>query len=398
MEANELVKKAEKIIYEQEQNWKNSGNYFNIFNTLKIERKEIRHSAFLADLLNPNGFHGLGNRFLKLFLKKINFETFPIDNAIVKIEETTEQNKRFDISITSTDKDEKKYKIVIENKIESEDNENQIKNYLSSLKQLDKNHYKLVYLTLQGDEPNNSIFTDEEKIENENIIICISYRIDIFELLREVSYVDSILPRPIMEIIREYILTIKELTNQGVDEKMSNEFKELLLTDDNMEVVEELHKQKEELRLNTLISFIELLYTNLSTRQNIHIVNNPKPNYKALANNYLNQVKANFILIRYQLSNFEDADFEFIIENKNGEVWTMIKKHSPNDSDTTYDILQKQYEEIAKQEQYKLPYINFKNTKNDEFKKFAKMNDHDKESYIADFVNKNDDIIAQLKK
>ena len=44
---------------------------FNIFDCLKLTRTEIRHSNFLAWLLDPNETHGLKDYFLKEFLKHI---------------------------------------------------------------------------------------------------------------------------------------------------------------------------------------------------------------------------------------------------------------------------------------------------------------------------------------
>lgn len=44
---------------------------FNIFDCLKLTRTEIRHSNFLAWLLDPNETHGLRDYFLKEFLKNI---------------------------------------------------------------------------------------------------------------------------------------------------------------------------------------------------------------------------------------------------------------------------------------------------------------------------------------
>lgn len=48
-----------------------SGDCFNIFSVLNVQRKEVRHSAFLSALLDPNGEHGLGNKFLSDFIKNI---------------------------------------------------------------------------------------------------------------------------------------------------------------------------------------------------------------------------------------------------------------------------------------------------------------------------------------
>ncbi|HVZ93516.1 MAG TPA: PD-(D/E)XK nuclease family protein, partial [Phycisphaerales bacterium] len=41
---------------------------FNIFDALRLERVEIRHSNFLAWLLDPGESHGVGDLFLKALL------------------------------------------------------------------------------------------------------------------------------------------------------------------------------------------------------------------------------------------------------------------------------------------------------------------------------------------
>ena len=44
---------------------------FNIFESLGLVRQEIRHSAFLRWLLDPTETHGLGDYWLRQFLKKV---------------------------------------------------------------------------------------------------------------------------------------------------------------------------------------------------------------------------------------------------------------------------------------------------------------------------------------
>lgn len=52
---------------EQDAKWKR-GEYFNVFEVLGLSTKEVRlHSAFLPELLNPNGSHGLGDKMLRSF-------------------------------------------------------------------------------------------------------------------------------------------------------------------------------------------------------------------------------------------------------------------------------------------------------------------------------------------
>jgi hypothetical protein len=46
-------------------------NAFNIFDVLNLREYEIRHTRFLAHLLDPCGTHGLGNAFLRNFLLQV---------------------------------------------------------------------------------------------------------------------------------------------------------------------------------------------------------------------------------------------------------------------------------------------------------------------------------------
>ena len=64
----ELYKK-EKL---EEARKRKEGEYFNVFNTIGLWSEEVRlHSSFIAELLNPNGSHGLSNLFLQAFFKRI---------------------------------------------------------------------------------------------------------------------------------------------------------------------------------------------------------------------------------------------------------------------------------------------------------------------------------------
>ena len=56
-------------------------NEFNIFSSLGIINTEIRHSRFLSWLLNPKESHGLGEYYLKSFLKNVVFNSGNILNV-----------------------------------------------------------------------------------------------------------------------------------------------------------------------------------------------------------------------------------------------------------------------------------------------------------------------------
>lgn len=144
----------------------------NIFNILGAQRMEIRHSNFLAWLLDPNGSHRLGNRLLirvlrdlaideknKLNILEINELNF--DFVDIVREYPLRNNKKIDILIViEFEKKDKKLILCIENKIDSFDFQNQLSDYKVQIDEIYQgDNYKkvFVYLTPYGDEPNDGI-------------------------------------------------------------------------------------------------------------------------------------------------------------------------------------------------------------------------------------------------
>ncbi|PLV59914.1 PD-(D/E)XK nuclease family protein [Thermotoga sp. KOL6] len=101
---------------------------FNIFAALNIVNYEIRYSAFLSWLLNPQENHGLRDYFLKIFLKKLilkasilgmeRVSVFDIDSWDLDDTEVLREWRNIDILIKH---DERKFVCVIENKMYSKD-------------------------------------------------------------------------------------------------------------------------------------------------------------------------------------------------------------------------------------------------------------------------------------
>lgn len=67
----DLISEFEKMFKDLNKLKINSTENVNIFRILNIERTEIRHSRFLAWLLDPKGTHDLNDLILKKFLQKI---------------------------------------------------------------------------------------------------------------------------------------------------------------------------------------------------------------------------------------------------------------------------------------------------------------------------------------
>ena len=123
----ELFLKSAKHLLDEETLIKNErfrrGEDFNIFEVMGMESDEVfTHSAILACLLDPNGSHGCGDVFLKLFLSSLlifsdwNFSTknakTQVEYSIGPILKSREEGGRIDILLESDQKG-----IIIENKI-----------------------------------------------------------------------------------------------------------------------------------------------------------------------------------------------------------------------------------------------------------------------------------------
>ncbi|MBD2690327.1 PD-(D/E)XK nuclease family protein [Anabaena catenula] len=173
---------------------------FNIFEAIGVVRQEIRHSNFLAFLLDPSQTHRLRDVFLKQFLKRVLLEKDnPIDtirHADIDIADLTDaevsrEKHYIDILIHSP---RHKLVCVIENKIYSGEHSNQLKKYEDTINR----HYKgcqaiFIYLTPEGSppsEPNWRIYNYYKVVE---IIdsICISHKstlgADIYTFMRHYS-------------------------------------------------------------------------------------------------------------------------------------------------------------------------------------------------------------------
>lgn len=240
-ETKELLKKVEPVISktrkEQEQK-ENSGECFNTFKILGVQKNEVRlHSAFLSEILNPSAVHGLGDYFLKPFVRDIAKIEIELDtkNAEVSVEQSigaiSEDGKnggRFDIAIKFNNPD---YLILIENKIDAGDQISQLQRYNNYAKKNYKENYKILYLTVDGHNPSRL------SLGNSNVpYSCISYKKDIKNWLKKC--IEKIETRPFVDIsVRQYIDVIEELTNTELEDNMEKEIIKMLYSKENIELV-----------------------------------------------------------------------------------------------------------------------------------------------------------------
>lgn len=220
-----------------------TGENFNIFNILGMRTHETRtHSAFLGELLNPNGSHGMGATFLKMFVGMLR-EKYPsntnglgkwdgepdvlakveLELWISRISEDGSQGGRIDIAIIPS---RDLGRILIENKIAAVDQKLQLLRYHNH----DPNAH-LVYLTLYGAAASN--VSTENTVTKQAITkddyLRLSYSEDIVNWLEECAKQST--NRPLVrETIVQYIYLIRDLTNQNSNSQMTQEINRTVLS------------------------------------------------------------------------------------------------------------------------------------------------------------------------
>ena len=259
-----------KKLYEEE--WKR-GEKFNIFNILNLSQDETKlHTPFIAELLNPKGSHGMKDAFLREFIEISDIDTeLDIKEATVETEYSigyknndSTEGGRIDIFIY----DNKKNAIIIENKIYAGDQQNQLLRYYNYAKK-NKFNFNLIYLTLNGNA------ASEKSLGNINFDYdCLSYNNDILSWLERCVQISACIPL-VREIIRQYIINIKDLLNI-MDKDNLNELIELTTSKEYVESTLDIIANGESIKTQIRRNFIESL-KEIAERNNLQI--EPYDNY-----------------------------------------------------------------------------------------------------------------------
>lgn len=138
-------------------------NKFNPIKTMKMERREIQHSAILAWLLDPSETHGLEDLFLKGFLSEAlrgqsalgSPTALEVSQANMRDATVRTEWKNIDILIIS---ERNEWVFIVENKFDSSQRDGQLADYAKKVQgTLVRSNEKLkvrgVFLTLLDEEP-----------------------------------------------------------------------------------------------------------------------------------------------------------------------------------------------------------------------------------------------------
>ena len=269
----ELLNQISKIVVlekTQQEERRKRGENFNIFKVLGLSASEVRlHSAFLAELLNPNGDHGLGDKFLLLFLDDVvrkieGFDLFIFDPTTAKVyieydigQITSDGTEGGRIDILLEDKNHQT--IIIENKIYAGDQPLQMLryyNYATNKKRLrntkDKKQFCLLYLKRFRSQPSEESTGKSNDVKTECKSIC--YEKEILGWLGHCFGVAALLPA-IRETISQYILNLKILLNIMSDYS-ENELMKTLLDSKNVEATLRIISEKDRIKESIRNTFL----------------------------------------------------------------------------------------------------------------------------------------------
>lgn len=221
------------------------GENYNLFSILNIERYELKHSALIANLLDPKGSHGCGDAFLRAFFEiALKERAYPFEDC-THLHSYTEYytgpiagdtGGRIDILVKSSH-----YGLIIENKIYAGDQDKQLTRYDNYGKEtFGADGYHLVYLTLYGcDASKESTAT---KSAEEVGYLRLSYAEDILRWLEQCARLADNKPL-VRESLNQYIRTIKQLTYQDMNQENIQEIIDLAV--DHPEVVATLSSKRD---------------------------------------------------------------------------------------------------------------------------------------------------------
>ncbi|MCI7549696.1 MAG: PD-(D/E)XK nuclease family protein [Campylobacter sp.] len=371
---------------------------YNVFDVL--ETKEVKHSKFIASLLDPKGLHYQGDLFLREFVKICVSNDFEFDTSRAKVYIEYGDTKgrygdtkgRIDIYITDDNKH-----IIIENKIcNANDQDKQIYRYIETIKKenlsLDNDGILVLYLTPNdGKTPSKESLNgfkikdgflekDNDKIRYKHIVCN-----HILEWLNKVKN-EIVNLTDLNVIITQYEKAVKNLINKGekmennlIIEQIKENYKLCAVIDDNLESAE----------TELINNFFEEVYRGLN--DNLEIQNN----WTLLPFNKIENEKKDIRVIEITPKELEYHKYiRFVVERKkkNEILYGFLKN---NVEIKLENIQPKDEKDEWYHEWYLVGDFAFESMKPREFILKNIKNENGVEEAVKDYVNK---ILSDIKK
>ncbi|GHU93966.1 hypothetical protein FACS189479_06100 [Spirochaetia bacterium] len=226
--ATRLLDGVTGIIKRHEAQWQKTGEKYNLFKVADIARKEVIMCRVFADLMDPQGKHGQGSRYLRLYWKTITPKllsrpALDFEHTRVTTECVTDKNRRIDIALED---DKNKLFVPIEVKIRAGDQPKQLADYFNFARTKNgSTHVPVLYLTVDGHEPQDFSKADLGK----NDYVKLSFKNHILDWLEACAQENT--PEttiPVRENLRQLIAAVKSLCGYSEDKAMEKEVAELI--------------------------------------------------------------------------------------------------------------------------------------------------------------------------
>ncbi|QKF77489.1 hypothetical protein ADFLV_1464 [Arcobacter defluvii] len=236
-----------RLFKEEQKKQKQRGlNDYNMVNVVRKENAEVgMHSNVIYSLIDPDGLHYQDDLFLQIFIKDV-LEINDFGNILsVQAEESTNENRRVDFTIKSSN-----YYIGIEMKVDASDLENQISHYYDDLKEKaskDSNQEVIIYyLTKNGKDASSH---SHREIEYKKI----SFEKHILQWIencqKEVRNITNL-----NEAFENYKDIVKKITNKYEGRVMSLK-NELLKNEEYFELAKEISEAFQEAKNEKINEF-----------------------------------------------------------------------------------------------------------------------------------------------
>lgn len=236
---------------------------YNVFDVL--EAKEVKHSKFIASLLDPKGLHYQGDLFLNKFIEVCGIDDFGLDTLNSQV---YREYKNIDIYITDGNKH-----IIIENKRWTGDHNEQVPRYIQTIideqnkDELSEIYERILVLYLTPFDyvikelgGIDEVGKDYLKLrQNQVDFRHISYENEILNWLNKVK-IEIVNLTDLNVIITQYEKAVKILTNQG--EKMANDIVREQIKS-NYELCVNIHNEFENTKINLLNELYSKVYKTL---------------------------------------------------------------------------------------------------------------------------------------
>ncbi len=313
-----LLKQISKIVVKEkihQEEKRKRGEIFNIFDVLGLSTNEVRlHSAFLAELLDPDGNHGLGDKFLIAFVESIIKRVEPVfeidtrsckvhvEYPIGEISEDYSEGGRIDLLI----QDKNNQTIIIENKIYAGDQHKQLLRYDNYAKKKYKaEQYVLLYLTPEKRD------ASEDSTGNEDLnYYRICYKEDILNWLEHCVGIAALFPR-VRETLTQYITNLKQIMSI-MSEMNKQTIVELLINKSNIDATLEIISMSEDVGNTIRTRFIENNLTELAKNHGMTLSYDKE--FVVLGTHSRNYKNIRFVLPGYDKCYFQ-------IENEGNSVY-----------------------------------------------------------------------------